>query len=490
MGANIITEPARSLREFRLLTGKTSKDNIAAKVSLKTRLCAIPDSDKFLHLNIPFMSAAMQAVSGVKLAIALAEHGGIATIPCSIPVNEQIAIIREIKKSKAGFQKDIVTVSKNEKISKIIGITKEKGFGIFPVTENGKMHSKIIGVISEVDFDKKSNYNDLISQHMDTNITTAEEGITLEEANKKMIKHSRRFLPITDKKGNLKYCVFKRDMEKHLDFPDELVDKHKRYRVAAAVSTHPRDHERIEELLKAGVDTLVVDSSDGFSEFQKETFNFIRTKSKTIPIIGGNIVTRDGFNFLAESGFNAIKVGLGIGSGCTTQEQKAIGRGQATSLIEIVKARDEYYNKTGKYIPIIADGGMSNSSHMLIALTIGADCLMLGSFFAQFTEAAGPLRKHPKLGPLKEYWMEASNKARNYGRYDSSPDWFFEEGIEGFVPHLGPIYDHINETLHKIKSSISNAGCATIEELHKKAVIELQSPTAIQMGQVHDIISK
>jgi len=490
MANKIITEPARSLREFRLLTGKTTKENIASKVSLKTKLCSLPDSDKFLNLNIPFMSAAMQAVSGVKLAISLAEHGGIAAIPCSISVEEQTEIIKEIKKSKGGFHKDIVTVSKDDGISKIIRITKEKGFSIFPVTENGEMHSKLIGVISDINFDKKENYNDLIEQHMDTNITTAEEGITLEEANKKMIKHNRRFLPITDKDGNLKYCVFKKDMDKHLDFPDGIIDNQRRYVVAAAVSTHPRDHERIEKLIKAGADILVVDSSDGFSEFQKETLNFIRTKSKTIPAIGGNVITKQGFDFLAEAGFNAVKVGMGIGSGCTTQEQKGIGRGQATALMEIVKARSDYYKKTGKYIPVIADGGMSNSSHMVVALAIGADCLMLGSYFAQFTEAAGPLRNHPKLGPLKEYWMEASNRAKNYGRYDSAPDWFFEEGVEGFVPHIGSVYEHINEILHKIKSSISNIGCNTIKEFHEKAVLELQSDAAIKMGQVHDIISK
>ncbi len=490
MGAKIITGPARSLREFRLLTGKTTKDNVASKVSLKTKLCAIPDSDKFIELNIPLISAAMQAVSGVKLAIALAEHGGIAAIPCSIPAEKQIEIIKEIKKSKAGFHKDIITVSKDDKISKIIEIKKEKGFSIFPVTENGEMRSKIIGVISDKNFDKKENCNDLIIKHMDTNITTAEAGISLNEANKKMIKHGIRFLPITDKQENLKYCVFKKDMENHLDFPDELIDEQKRYVVSAAVSTHPRNHERIEELIKADADIIVVDSSDGFSDFQKETLDFIRKKSKTIPVIGGNIITKEGFEFLVNAGFNAVKVGMGIGSGCTTQEQKGIGRGQATALIEVIGARDDYYKKTGKYIPVIADGGMANSSHMIIALAIGADCLMLGSFFAKFTEAAGPLRNHPKFGPLKEYWMEASSRARNYGRYDSSPDWFFEEGVEGFVPHIGSVYDNINETLHKIKSTMSNTGSSTIKEFHEKTVLELQSPAAVQMGQVHDIISK
>ena len=489
MAKEIITCPARSLREFRLFPGKTTNKSAVSNISLKTKLCSLPEGG-YIRLNMPLMSAAMQAVSGVKLTIALAEHGGIATIPCSIPIEEQAKMIRKIKKSRAGFQKDVVTVSKNDKISKIVQIKKERGFNIFPVTENGKMHGKLVGVISENNFDKKENYNDLIREHMDAKVISGEEGITLEEANKKMIKHGRRFLPIIDKEGILKYCVFKKDMEKHLEFPDALVDDQRRYMVAAAVSTHPRDKERVEEVFRAGADVIVIDSSDGFSEFQKEMLDFIRAKSKKIPVIGGNIITKEAFNFLAEAGFNAVKVGIGIGSGCTTQEQKGIGRGQATALAEVVKARDEHCRKTKQYIPIIADGGMSSSSHMIIALAMGANCLMLGSFFAKFTEAVGPLRQHPQLGPLKEYWMEASSKARNYGRYDSCPDWFFEEGIEGFVPHVGSIYEHINETIAIIRSTMSNAGCSTIEELHKNAVLELQSETAVQMGKVHDIISK
>lgn len=487
MARKIIFEPSHSLKEFRLLTGKTELSNVMAKVSLRTKFCCIPGTDEHLHLNIPLVSAAMQAVSGKELGVALAQLGGISVIPCSIPYQDQASIVKWIKRSKAGFQENVLTVTPDEKISKVIKIMKDKGFGKFPVVKEGT--DRFVGLLTSKNFDPRVHGQDKVKDHMVTDVPTAEEGISLGDANREMIKHGVDVLPIL-KKGNLVFIVFKKDVQKHFSFPDSAVDENKRYLVAAAVSTQPGDKKRIDALLDAGVDVISIDASDGFSQFQADTLKYIREKSPNTPVIGGNVITQDGFNFLAESGFDAIKVGMGIGSGCTTQAQKGTGRGQATTIMKVCQARDEYFSKTGRYLPVISDGSISNAGQIMVALGLGADAVMMGRFFAQFTESAGGLRQHPTKGPLKEYWMEASARARSYGRYDATSDTFFEEGVEGFVPHIGSLYIHLRETLLKMKSSMSSCGCANVDQFHNEAVLELQSDSALRDADVHDIITK
>jgi IMP dehydrogenase len=485
-----VDKPSRSLREFRLLTGRTTIGSVIGKVELRTRLCRIPNTSDFVSLNIPFVSAAMQAVSGARLAVALAQFGGISVLPCSIPVEEQLSVIREVKRHKAGFQENVVTLSRENLIADAVQMTRKHGYHKFPVTENGKPHGRLLGILSDRNFDPRKHLGEKVAKYMVRDVVTAYEGISLSEANQRMIRYGRDILPIVDRKGNLRFVVFKKDMEKHLDFPYELVDENKRYMVGAAVSTQERDRKRIDALVRNGIDIMVVDASDGHSDFQVSTFEYIRRKSKRIPVIGGNIITAEGFELLAEAGFDAVKVGMGIGSGCTTQEQKGVGRGQATALMDVARARDEFFENTGRYIPIVSDGGISNPGQIVIALALGADSIMMGRFFAQFTEAAGEMRTHPQYGPLKEYWMEASARAKSYGRYETTSEMFFEEGVEGYVPHVGSIYDNLNQTLLKIKSALSNAGCRSVEELHKSAVLELQSFASLQDAAVHDIITK
>ncbi len=493
MVKEVITKPSRSFREFRILTGKTTRSSSMSNIGLKTKLCMVPSLKKkneFFELNIPLISAAMQAVSAEKMAIALAQHGGLSVIPCSIPIKEQVEIINVVKRFKAGFQENVIAVSIDDTIKKVVGIIKETKYNTFPVTDNGRMKGKLLGVIRDKTFDFKEDLGKKVKDFMSKSYLSAEEGITLKEANKKMIKQGSSHLYVVDSKNNLRFVVFKKDLLRQMEYPESTTDMKRRYCVGAAVSTQPKDRERINELLKHGADIIFIDSSDGFSDFQKETLDYIRSKSKKIPVVGGNIITKEGFRFLAESGFNAIKVGMGIGSGCITQEQKGVGRGQATAIMEIVDERNRFFNETGKYIPIISDGGIGNSGQIAIALAFGADVVMMGRFFAQFTESASGIRMHPQLGPLKEYWMEASARARNYGRYETSKDLFFEEGIEGFVSHVGSMYDNFKETLQKIKSAMSSAGCTTIEKFHKNAVVEFQSIASIQDGGIHDIITK
>lgn len=489
MASKIIMEPSLSLREFRLLTGLTTQEKVASKVSLKTRLCSIPGKKRdFIELNLPFMSAAMQAVTGRRLSIALAQHGGIGVLPCSIPADEQAQKIRDIKRFKAGFHDDVICVKMDTLLKEVAAIVEEKGYNTFPVTDTGRMGGRFLGVIRDKEFDPKSDSGKNVRNFVSKHYVTARAGITLDEANKKMVKHGSSHLYVLDTSNRLRYVVFKKDLLRHIEFPEGSVDSKRRYLVGAAVSTHPKDRERVDAVIDAGADVIFIDSSDGFSVFQKEMLGYIRSRSRNIPVIGGNVITREGFRHLADAGFNGVKIGMGIGSGCITQEQKGTGRGQATALIEIARERDSLMKAKGAYIPIISDGGIANSSHMVISLALGADSVMMGRFFAGFTESASQLRQHPKLGPLKEYWMEASSRARNYGRYDTSKDFFFEEGVEGFVQHVGSIYDNLRQTTLKIKSAMSNAGCGSVSEFHKKAVVELQSIASIQDGGIHDII--
>ncbi len=490
MAKEIKLEPSRSFREFRLLTGKTTIKNITSKVSLRTKLCTLPGKKgKFINLNIPFISAAMQAVTGIRMGIALAQHGGIGVTPCSIPISEQVSIIQGVKQFKAGFHEDVFCVKATDSLKSVAKTIKEKGYNSFPVTSNGKMNGKLLGVIRDREFDLKGDLDLTVKERMSKRYLTAKEGITLKDSNSLMIKNGATHVYVMDTKSHLKFVVFRKDLLRQMEYPEGTIDHNRRYCIAGSVSTQPKDQKRVDALIEAEADAIFIDSSDGFTQFQKDVIDYVRTKSKTIPVIGGNVITREGFRFLAESGFNAVKVGMGIGSGCITQEQKGTGRGQATAIREIVEERDIYLKETGTYIPIISDGGIGNSSHMVIGLAMGSDSIMMGRFFAQYSESSSAMRKHPQLGPVKEYWMEASNRARNYGRYETSKDLFFEEGVEGFVPLTGSMHDNIWEPIQKIKSALSNAGCANIPEFHKDAVLELQSIASIQDGGIHDIIT-
>jgi len=486
MAGKIIAESSCSLKEFRLLTGKTDVGNVMSKVNLRTKLCR--QGKDHIYMSIPLISAAMQAVSGVEMAVALAQMGGLSVIPCSIPISEQVKIIKAVKRAKAGFQEDVLCLKEEDKISLLMKLNQEKGYGKFPVTDDGTSSGKFLGMITTKNFDFRVHSQDTVKEHM-VKVATADAGINLGDANREMIKHGTDVMPVLDKKGNLTSIVFKKDVEQRFSFPDSATDELKRYMVAGGVSTQLGDKKRIDALLEAGADIIFIDASDGFSQFQVDTIKYIREQSD-IPVVGGNVITAVGFKMLAEAGFDAVKVGMGIGSGCTTQEQKGTGRGQATALIDVCSARDDLHSKTGKYLPIISDGSIANAGQIMVALALGADSVMMGRFFAQFTESAGSLRQHPSLGPVKEYWMEASARARSYGRYDGSKDTFFEEGVEGYVPHRGSIYVHLRETLLKMKSSMSSCGCGDMEEFHEKAIVERQSQVALLDAGVHDLMTK
>ena len=483
--AKVLQTPSHSLKEFRILPGYTANDGNAPNVQLTTRLCQ--KREQFIELNTPFLSAAMQAVTGVDMAISLAQLGGIGILPVSQTIDEQCAKVVQVKRFKAGFQTNIMTLSPNQCISEVLSIIQKTGYTTFPVTQSGIFHDKLIGILTDKDFDERRDLSVQVSERMKTDVQFGTEINELRAANDLMIKLGRGFLPILSEEGILQTVVFKKDLDKHLRHPNESIDEQKRLLVGAAISTHAEDKERAQELISNGVDVLFIDASDGHTEYQAEMIKFIKKYSDT-PVVGGNIITHEGFRFLVDSGADAVKVGMGIGSGCTTQEVKATGRGQGTSLMEVGKSRQDFTKESGRYIPLIADGGISGPAEMSVALALGADTLMMGNFFARYTESHGSLMRNAAGEIVKEYWMEGSMRAHNMRRYAQTKENFFEEGISGYVPHVGSIFDKLPMIIQMLRATLATAGCKSIEELHSDAVLEMQSPSALLDSKIHDII--
>ncbi len=321
---------------------------------------------------------------------------------------------------------------------------------------------------------------------------SAKKGITLSEANDIIWGHKINCLPILTEEGNLKYLVFRKDYEERKNNPNSLLDADKRYIVGAGINT--RDYEeRIPALVNSGVDILCMDSSDGYSIWQKRTIEFVREKyGEDVKIGAGNVVDAEGFRYLADAGADFVKVGVGGGSICITRETKGIGRGQASALIDVVRERNKYFEETGVYIPICSDGGIVHDHHITLALAMGADFVMMGRYFARFDESP---TKVLKIGNnyVKEYWGEGSNRAKNWQRYDLGGDkdkLSFEEGVDSYIPYAGPLKDTLDVTILKIKSTMCNCGATTIKELHDKARLTLVSDVSISEGKAHDVILK
>jgi IMP dehydrogenase len=319
----------------------------------------------------------------------------------------------------------------------------------------------------------------------------AQEGITLHEANELIWKHKLNSLPVVDAQQHLSYLVFRRDYDAHMENPNELIDNEKRLMVGAGINT--RDFkDRVPALLEAGVDILCIDSSDGFSEWQKNTIEWVKaTYGNRLKIGAGNVVDREGFLYLASAGADFVKVGVGGGSICITREQKGIGRGQASAVMEVAKTRDEYLEQTGDYVPICSDGGIVLDYHILLAVAMGADFLMMGRYFSRFDESPGK-RLRVQGSYVKEYWAEGSNRARNWQRYDlgGGEALAFEEGVDIFVPYAGKLKDNLEITSSKIKSTMCNCGAMSIAELREKARLTLVSYTTLREGGVHDVITR
>jgi len=493
--AEYFNEPSRTFNEYLLVPGYSSKECTVDNVDLSTPVVKFKKGEEpVISMKVPMVSAIMQAVSDDRLAVALAKEGGLAFIFGSQAIDTQTSMVRRVKGHKAGFVTSDSNVRPDQTLADILNLKDKTGHSTVAVTEDGTSAGKVVGIVTSRDYR-------ISRMHADTKVSEfmtpfekmiyAEEGISLSEANDILWDHKLNALPIVDKHGRLTCFVFRKDYDSHKSNPNELLDDHKRYIVGAGINT--RDFtERIPALVDAGADVLCIDSSEGFSEWQVDTLKFARDNyGDAVKIGAGNVVDGAGFKFLAKAGADFVKVGIGGGSICITREQKGIGRGQASAVMDVAHARNEYFKETGIYIPICSDGGIVYDYHMTLALAMGADFLMLGRYFARFDESPGS-KLNVNGNYVKEYWGEGSNRARNWQRYDMGGDTklSFEEGVDSYVPYAGSLSDNVRQSLQKVKSTMCNCGVLNLQELQHNSKLTLVSATSIVEGGAHDVILK
>ncbi len=489
-------EPSHTFSEYLLVPGYTSPDCVPSNVSLRTPLVKFRKGteDCPLMLSIPMVSAIMQSVSNDTLAVALAREGGLSFIYGSQSVEDEAAMVARVKSYKAGFVPSDSNLPPDATLQDVLELKERNGHSTVAITADGTNQGKLLGIVTSRDYRvSRMDPATRVSEFMTPfeKLITAPEGTSLKEANDIIWDHKLNSLPIVSTGGRLLYFVFRKDYERHKENPGELLDGQKRFMVGAGINT--KDYEtRVPALIEAGADVLCIDSSEGYSCWQAKTLAFIRERyGDSVKVGAGNVVDKDGFRFLAEAGADFVKVGIGGGSICITRETKGIGRGQATALIEVAAARDEYFRETGVYVPICSDGGIVHDYHMTLALAMGADFLMLGRYFARFDES--PTNRVLVNGQyMKEYWGEGSNRARNWQRYDlgGGRGLAFEEGVDSYVTYAGPLKDNVAKSLYKVKSTMCNCGVTTIPALQENARLTLVSSTSIVEGGYHDVVLK
>ena len=495
--AEILKDVSRTFNEFLLLPNLTDERCIPANVSLKTPLVKFNKGEEPKYsANLPLVSAIMQSVSGEKMAIALAREGGCSFIYGAQTIESQAQMVRNVKKYKAGFITSDSNVKSETTLRELLDLIERTGHSTVMITEDGTANGKFLGLVTDKDYRvSRVNLEEPVSNYMmpKDKLVYARKGISLHEANDLIWQNKISCLPILDENDNLDSLVFRKDYESDKENPNSLLDDNKRFIVGAGINT--RDYEqRIPALVEAGVDMVCMDSSDGYSVWQKNTIDWVRANyGDSVKIGAGNDVDKAGIYYLADAGADFIKVGVGGGSICITRETKGIGRGQASALLDVVEARNEYYERTGVYIPICSDGGIVHDHHITLALAMGADFVMMGRYFARFDES--PTRIVKRNGTfMKEYWGEGSNRARNWQRYDMGGEaknkLTFEEGVDSYIPYAGPLKDNVAITIAKVKSTMCNCGSITIKELHEKARLVMVSNVSIKEGGAHDVVLK
>ncbi len=488
-------QPSRTFGEYLLVPGFSSGDCIPANVDLRTPLVRFKKGEEpDITLNIPMVSAIMQAVSNDTMAIALAKEGGVSFIYGSQSIENEAAMVARVKNYKKGFVVSTSNLTPDATLADVLTLKERTGHSTVAITEDGTANGKLLGIVGSKDYrvsrmDPSVQVKDFMTPR--EKLITAPDTTTLKDANDIIWEHKLNTLPLVDANDHLAYLVFRKDYDTHHENQLELLDENKSYVVGAGINS--RDYEeRVPALIEAGADVLCIDSSEGYSEWQKRTLEWIKGKyGDTVKCGAGNVVDEEGFRFLADCGADFVKVGIGGGSICITRETKGIGRGQATALIDVCRARDKYFEETGIYVPVCSDGGIVHDYHVTLALAMGADFLMLGRYFSRFDES--PTNKIRINGRyVKEYWGEGSNRARNWQRYDMGGDkkLSFEERVDSYVPYAGSLKDGVYTTLAKVRSTMCNCGALSIPELREKAKLTVVSSTSIVEGGAHDVITK
>ncbi|MBI2173053.1 MAG: IMP dehydrogenase [Candidatus Aenigmarchaeota archaeon] len=490
MARNVIESPSRALSEYVILPGYTGKGTGPETVSMSAPLVAYREGEEpRIRLKRSLMSAAMQAVTGPALAIALAQQGGLGVIYCSQPIDAQAGMVRDVKRFKGGFVVPEV-FSPESRIYEVIERRNRRGYSTFPVTEDGTPGGRLLGLVTKNDFDDEYHREKTVRERMIPaeglyTVRELEVGGDLRAADRMLRESHHGSLIVVDDEGRLRYMVFKKDIRQHMDNPHEMVDGKKRYMVGAAFNT--RDFtERVPEVMREEPDVLFTDTSQGFTKYVAEAVRYVKDHYD-VPVIGGNVVTKEGFEFLAGLGVDGVKVGMGPGSICITIEQTGVGRGQGTAIGEVCRARDDFRSKNSRYVPVIADGGVVVAKDITVAYALGADAVMMGRYFVGCDESNSPIvSSRRQRRSVKLYWGEGSEKARAWreGRYNQSD---FPEGVVSEVDLAGPLKEHMMETLYKVEGGMRKAGCMSIGELHEKAVLQVHSMLSVREAGAHDV---
>ncbi|MFD9225642.1 IMP dehydrogenase [Streptomyces sp. NPDC060064] len=481
--AQIIAEVSRTFNEFLLLPNRTRTDCSPATVDLRAPLVRhLVGETPAIELHSPFTSAIMQAVSTPELAIALARNGGLSFLHHNQSIQDQAAAVREVKNFKAGFVTSDTNIRPDDSLSRLVDVMRRTGHSTAAVTHDGTGTGRLLGLVTSRDFHpQRHDLDGPVSGRMTPIAALPHTGAdtTLSEANAQLWDQRLDCLPVLDSKGHLQHLVFRSDYADNKRFPNQVVDAAKRLRVGAGVNTHDY-RERVPALLEAGADVLCFDSSDGYSDWQAQALTWVKKHHPEIPVGGGNVVDGEAFTFLAEAGADFIKVGVGGGSICITRDQKGIGRGQASAVLDVATARDAFRERSGSYVPICSDGGLVHDYHVALALAMGADFVMMGRYFARFDQAAGA-KLPTRDGFVKEYWGEGSNRARNWQRYgQGGQGLIFEEGVDGYVPYAGDLNEGLAVTIAKLKTTMVSCGSATLPEFQSTARLTLVSDQSFQ----------
>lgn len=479
---------------FNQITGYTYNDIIlmpryldfgVEDVELKTKLT------KNISINLPFVSSPMDTVTEEKMAIHMALLGGIGILHYNNTIEEQAEMIKKVKRYENGFINDAVVLSPEDTIEAVHKIKRELGFSGIPITEDGTLNTKIIGIVTNRDIDFEKDFTKKLKEVMTCNLVTAQEGITLSEANSILRKTKVGKLPIIDKEGHLKSLLSRTDLKKNRDFPLSTKDINKQLRVGAAISTHEKDKERLEALSKANVDVITIDSSQGYTRWQIEMIKYIKKTYPEIDVIAGNVVTSEQAEALIKAGADALRIGMGPGSICTTQETMATGRSQATAVYHTALVAKKYG------VPVIADGGISQIGHIMKAVAFGASSVMMGGLLAGTHESPGEFFYKDGVR-LKKYRGMASLEAQKSGgdkRYFADNTKIkVAQGVVGSVVDRGSIDNFLPYLTQGLKHAFQDVGFKNMKELHEglysgKLKMQIRSQASIVEGGVHDLQS-
>jgi len=454
-------------------------------VQLETRLT------RAISLKCPIVSSPMDTVTEAQMAIHMALLGGIGIVHYNNTIEEQADQVRRTKRFENGFILDPVVLSPEHRISDIDEIKEKHGFSGVPITEDGTLGSKLVGIVTQRDIDFDDERSRRLSEVMTADLVTAPVGISLAEGNRILKESKKGKLPIVDEQGRLVSLMSRTDLRKNQDFPLASKDASKQLLVGAAVGTYPDDRERLEALVEAGVDVVVFDSAQGHSSYQIEMIKWARARFPDLQIVGGNIVTRTQCEGLIEAGVDGLRVGMGAGSICITQETVAVGRSQAGAVYDCALFARKHN------VPVIADGGITAIGHIGRALAIGASTVMTGSLLAGTDEAPG------------EYFYEAGVRVKRY-RGMASPEAMerggarrymatdmprpLAQGVSGTVVHKGSVVDYVPYLMQGVKHAMQDLGYRTIADLHEalysgRLRFEQRSFSARKEGGVHDLHS-